>query len=135
MTTVPTPITDKNGKQTTVHKRSDAVSKNADNSARIASIVAGIKPVVYESEEPLTSIDSRAQAIELTEIPAEKFDDVFTPENIVENAANIFSFLKKNGAVDDDMSRKALFTYAAEKLDIDYDVLRNSWLRIDTDKA
>ena len=206
MATVPTPVTDKNGRQTTVHKNPDKSANG--NVSRVAAVVgtvsksvataiknidaakasdipkdgdrrnfrsdaadvyierddigggkhvyvvgvvgdphsavtelnfaaaketakALISPAESSEYDPATA-DSRATAIELTDLDAEVFDKDFTPELILENAGRIYEYLDEKNGEPDSVARESLFTYAAEKLGVDYEVLYNRWLDEDT---
>jgi len=206
MATVPTPITDKNGRQTTVHKNPDKGANG--NVSRVAAVVgtvsksvatalknidaakasdipkdgdrrnfrsdaadvyierddigggkhvyvvgvvgdphsavtelnfaaaketakALISPAESSEYDPATA-DSRATAIELTDLDPEVFDKDFTPEIILENAGRIYEYLDEKNGEPDSVARESLFTYAAEKLGVDYDVLYDRWLAADT---
>jgi len=51
-----------------------------------------------------------------------------TAEEIKANAHRIYDFLKEIGANDSSTERERYFTYASEKLGLDYDIFYRAWL-------
>lgn len=125
MVTVPTKIVDKNGKQTTVYKNPDK-----DNKANVSRVAAVAQPAT--PEDAAEHEKNRAKAIQMLEISEGMFDRRFTPEKILENADRIYQYISANGGESDSVSRESLFTFASAKLGIDYMVLYNKWLRVDS---
>lgn len=138
MATVPTPITDKNGHSKIVHKNpdKDAASFNARildiiNARPVTPLPADVKILAAAND----TSDSETNAIEFLEVSDEIFHEHFTPEKILENAHRIYDYMLEHDGVDDSVAREGLFTYAAEKLNIDYDVLYNKWMKGEPDEV
>lgn len=109
-------ITDKNG-----HARRVWV-RPVERAAADGRAGASIAPTAIA---PKTTRDF---AIEMLDVSPEVFDEHFTPEKIRDHAGHIYEYMVEHGTDQDSVSREALFEYAAERLNIDYEVLYSRWL-------
>lgn len=86
-----------------------------------------------EAMRPALDQNPRATALEMSEISEETFDEHFTPQKILDNAGNIYGYIREHGGVDDSVARETLFAYAANELGKDYKEFYDRWMAGDGD--
>ena len=71
---------------------------------------------------------AREFAIEMLGTDGATFDAHFTPQQIFDQTPRIYDYLNECGQDADSVSREALFSYAAEQLNLPYETLYDRWM-------
>ena len=89
---------------------------------------ASLDRVEAEADLPNVPQTKRDFAIAMLAVDAETLDRHFTPQQVFDNAHRIYEYMNECGQAADSVSRESLFSYAADELGVDYDVLYDKWM-------
>ena len=118
-------VTDKNGHRRRVRVRPDGFT----SPNKVTSAAAPPSSVPSSRSEPQSP---REFAIDMLAVSEEVFAEHFTPEKIYAQAGRIYDYMSEHGTDEDSVSREALFVYASEELNIEYEELYNRWMNGET---